>query len=354
MNCRGYACDRCWNDAVGRCLNCAPVVEPGSLAFAPPSVIRGTVVPIGEPVAAPTSPSFQRTDAQPSGTDAQPSGTDAVDAAGQRPRRGGARRMRRIPRATVAAAVVVSLSVLAIGVIVQRGGVLAPLSPSPTDLAPGGGSTPRVSATDVALSSPPVETSPAASVVGPSLPTSAATQSPSATESPPLQTPSQSSPASPAPTPLPTASLARPLHLPAITPGAACPHSVVRVLVSTLGPALGPGPVNPVGVGTDAVVSTAAQGGTWTENVTWISAPSYTGPALVRGRRLDGSGVIDFGTGVVASDNQLSLPTNEAMPASGAPGWRQWRSVVAVHGPGCYGFQVDGVTFSTLVLFEAR
>ena len=129
---------------------------------------------------------------------------------------------------------------------------------------------------------------------------------------------------------------------------------MVRVLAAALGPALGPGPVNPVGVGANGVVSTAAQGGTWIQNVTWISAPSYAGPALVRGQQLDGSGAIDFGTGVAADQRELSLPTNAAIASSLAPGWRQWRSVVSVPRPGCYGFQVDGVAFSTVVLFEAR
>jgi hypothetical protein len=107
-------------------------------------------------------------------------------------------------------------------------------------------------------------------------------------------------------------------------------------------------------VGVDGVVSTAAQGGAWIQNVTWIAAPSYTGPALVRGRQLNGDGTISFGAGVVANATQLDLAAGTWTTSSRAPGWRQWESITAVTKPGCYGLQIDGVGFSTVVVFEAR
>jgi hypothetical protein len=102
------------------------------------------------------------------------------------------------------------------------------------------------------------------------------------------------------------------------------------------------------------VVSTAAQGGSWIQTVTWIAAASYRGPALVRGRQLDGSRPISFGTGVVADATELSLTVDTAKTSSRAPGWRQWPSIVAVSQPGCYGLQIDGEGFSNIVIFEAR
>ena len=139
-----------------------------------------------------------------------------------------------------------------------------------------------------------------------------------------------------------------------MAPGARCPHSRARVLSPAFGPALGPGPVNPVGVGVDGVVSTDGQGGAWIHNVTWIAAPAYAGSARIRGHQLNGDGTISFGTDVVANASELALTPANALRASRAPGWRQWRSVLAVTKPGCYGLQIDGAGFSTVVIFDVR
>ena len=43
-------------------------------------------------------------------------------------------------------------------------------------------------------------------------------------------------------------------------------------------------------------------------NVTWVAAPSYTGPLLIRGAELGGSGSVGFGEGHVP-DDELQLLT---------------------------------------------
>ena len=168
-----------------------------------------------------------------------------------------------------------------------------------------------------------------------------------------LTQPSQAAPATLPVTPIDPTTLARPFHLPSPS-GAVCPHSKARVLSPAFGPALGPGPVTPVGIGTDGVLNAPQQGKVRVQTITWVIAPAYGGPALVRGRELGKSGTVQFGTGGVATANQLRLPAGGGTTPNGAPGWRSWSVTIAVPQSGCYGFQVDGVGFSTVILFEVR
>jgi hypothetical protein len=86
--------------------------------------------------------------------------------------------------------------------------------------------------------------------------------------------------------------------------------------------------------------------------VTWSSAPSYTGPVLIRGAELGGTGAVGFGEGRVPYDElQLLAP---GMGASRPPGGgREWLSFTRVRRPGCYAYQVDGTSFSTVIVFHA-
>lgn len=163
----------------------------------------------------------------------------------------------------------------------------------------------------------------------------------------PSPSPSPSSPVNPS-------SLAQVLHLPTVAKGDHCPHSVLRVMNSGLPPALGPGPINPTGPFTDGVLRTTAMGSALVAQIVWISAPSYPGPALVRGQALDGPGAVRFGAGSVPSAGQLRLPPGGGTSVAAAPGWRTWSIVISMPRPGCYGFQIDGIGFSTVVLFEAK
>lgn len=119
------------------------------------------------------------------------------------------------------------------------------------------------------------------------------------------------------------------------------------------GIAFGDGPVYPVGL-TDGVLSTDALDGMYRQKVLWVSAASYQGPVLIRGTRLGGPGVVQFSHGD-------SVPTTEFRvlePGAASPdeeaGWREWPSYTTVPQPGCYAYQVDGTTFSTVIVFEAR
>ncbi len=147
---------------------------------------------------------------------------------------------------------------------------------------------------------------------------------------------------------------ARPLKLPVLAPGQPCPKAAGRIVSPSFGPALGNGPVYPVGFGTAGVFDLAGaqeEGGWLYAKVLWVAAPSFRGPVLVRGRRLDASGDLRFerGPDPVA---ELTLHTNAHPPD--AAGWIDWPSYTRLRGPGCYAYQVDAPDFTLMIPFEMR
>lgn len=94
----------------------------------------------------------------------------------------------------------------------------------------------------------------------------------------------------------------------------------------------------------------------------WISRPSYDGPVLVRGGRLDRAGALGFG-------EDLPLRRSLRLPAGGwsgirigrregglarRAGWRVTAVPTLVRSPGCYAFQVDGLGFSYVLAFGVQ
>jgi hypothetical protein len=135
------------------------------------------------------------------------------------------------------------------------------------------------------------------------------------------------------------ASLRRPLHLPHST-GSGCPVSATSTPVSISG-----GP------------QLAAQrfvGSHWlAAHVTWRAAVGYHGPLLIRGRRLDGGGPVGFGEGHTPYD-ELQLLNSGRGEATTSGGGRAWLSLTRVQHPGCYAYQVDGTSFSRVIVFRVR
>lgn len=153
------------------------------------------------------------------------------------------------------------------------------------------------------------------------------------------------------------ATLDRPLHLPHIAPGARCPVSPLHSLGGFVAPGLGHGPVYPVLGGTALSFTYPPRdrffaGSAWGDNkVLWIATPRYRGPVLVRGRQLDGAHLVRFGQ---ARDPAAAMRMNAPSAYSlGEPaGWREWPSITRLAGGGCYGYQVDGTTFSSVIVFR--
>ena len=80
----------------------------------------------------------------------------------------------------------------------------------------------------------------------------------------------------------------------------------------------------------------------------WLTMPSYQGPVLIRGGRIDAPGALAFGEGPDVSE--LVIPPgdtlNEVNGYRTAPGGTYFRV------PGCYAWQVDDVGFSTIIVFR--
>jgi hypothetical protein len=135
------------------------------------------------------------------------------------------------------------------------------------------------------------------------------------------------------------ASLRRPLHLPHST-GSGCPVSATSTPVSSSGGS--------------RLTAQRFVGSHWlAAHVTWRAAVGYHGPVLIRGRRLDGGGAVGFGEGHTPYD-ELQLMNSGRGEATTSGGGRAWLSLTRVQHPGCYAYQVDGSSFSHVIVFRVR
>jgi hypothetical protein len=151
--------------------------------------------------------------------------------------------------------------------------------------------------------------------------------------------------------------LHRPLHLPHLERGQACPRTP-GLLANQFSPygtslAFGRGPVYPLIALTNAdgsaLVNMRGREDEWGAfKVLWLTAPSYSGPSLIRGRRIDARGLIRF-------QEDWGKPKELRIWGSGGSnnGWSDRASEELVRKPGCYAFQIDGTTFSRIVVFAA-
>ena len=152
--------------------------------------------------------------------------------------------------------------------------------------------------------------------------------------------------------------LRRPLHVPAVASGAACPVSKIdhRVAWSRLhifgGVGLGNGPVYP-GLGRGLLFATRDEqyGSRWFgTKVFWFVMPSYRGRVLIRGRRIDAPGRVGF-NGAKTPNPELRIEPNDTVSWTGQPRWsRGVPSGVRILTKGCYAFQIDGTSFSRIVV----
>jgi hypothetical protein len=149
----------------------------------------------------------------------------------------------------------------------------------------------------------------------------------------------------------------RSIRIPALTPGAPCPTTPpsgdLSALTGYVGTAFGRGPVYPGFPGDTQRAEiffhypprrgSRFYGSLWSgQKVMWILARGFAGPALVRGRQLDGRAEVRFDFGLMPS------PTRRLRGHSSNP------SFTRLHAPGCYAYQIDGLRFSYRVVFEAK
>jgi len=159
--------------------------------------------------------------------------------------------------------------------------------------------------------------------------------------------------------------LHRPLHVPQLAAAAHCPVSAADGRFDFtrygVGEGIGRGPVYPVMAGgVLGLVSgqgTEFAGSAWGGQKTlWFVSPRYKGPVLIRGRRVGPAGFVRFGRATVpaAELRILSGTSMNGNPAVADIGQRYLPSYTRLREPGCYAFQVDGLTFSYPVVFRAE
>jgi hypothetical protein len=171
----------------------------------------------------------------------------------------------------------------------------------------------------------------------------------------------------------------RPLNQPALAADGSCPsdssHDVKPVVTSGKG-----GPNFGFGAG-PAYLSGIVQlyPGAF-DNEIWMIDASYRGPVLIRGHQVNGAGAVSFqppttfagsnfsgagapppgpGVATVTIDGQvmtfyaeLDIPAAESnFPQSS---WRLFFARTHIDAPGCYAFQLDGLTFSTVIVFHVQ
>ena len=146
----------------------------------------------------------------------------------------------------------------------------------------------------------------------------------------------------------------RPLVQQQLEPGTPCPVTTETGQVGSYR-GLGPGPAYPFGthsVVTMRIPPPEGWGSEWsgTKRV-WLLDNRYVARALVRGHQLDGPNEMRFVYGRPGFTPEKIL---NPVPELQLDQWRDYPSLTRLRTPGCYAYQVDGRTFSYLVVFEAR
>lgn len=149
--------------------------------------------------------------------------------------------------------------------------------------------------------------------------------------------------------------LHRPFHIPA-KPAGKCPVTPATPVgpgVALLGQ--GSGPVFPLDAYPSlAVIPGGRKGQPWFPSawgggqMRWAARPAFSGPVLIRGRRLGGGAQVAFGPG-----QQPAIELHVEIPRRAAGTWWTASTYTRLKAPGCYAWQIDGPRFSRVVVFRA-
>jgi hypothetical protein len=154
------------------------------------------------------------------------------------------------------------------------------------------------------------------------------------------------------------AALKRPLHFPVLRPGQRCPASPGSPVNTSEfgGTALGKGLVRVLIADTgdlrhgvaDLINPTSSP--PWLALKTlWFSMPTYQGPFVIRAKRLGQPGPAALGEGPTVAP--LVVPPGPTL--NSGEGYREAPGGLWVRTPGCYAWQVDGLTFSEVLVVRA-
>jgi hypothetical protein len=153
--------------------------------------------------------------------------------------------------------------------------------------------------------------------------------------------------------------LHRPLHFPRLAPGQRCPVSPSQpVSWGTAGQQrlTGRGPAYLIGLsgapgGTISIAGSARDGlGWYGQKTPWAIRRSYDGPILVRGARIGRRGQVRFAPAYGDHFRELQWDAGADQGSPPDPDFRFLASATLVRVPGCYAFQIDGSSFSKIIV----
>ncbi len=141
----------------------------------------------------------------------------------------------------------------------------------------------------------------------------------------------------------------RPLVLPRLGPGEACPVSPHIDTPDYELLADGPVRLTTIGGWIDIALSPRDARGYFAAKAAWGIAQSYRGPIVISGRRLDRPGPVLFWNNF-GDHTRAARWADDDRPANPGQGFYWLPAAVYVKHVGCYGFQIDGTTFSAHVV----
>lgn len=154
--------------------------------------------------------------------------------------------------------------------------------------------------------------------------------------------------------------LLRRLHLPQLRPGQHCPVSPTHVVRPSYQTLIGRGPVYLIGVGGSgsATIDIGHSGrdglGWYGQKTPWLVNRTYDGPILVRGARIDRRGEIRLAKEHSQHLRRLYWPTGADQGLQPDPHFRFLASETLFRTIGCYAYQIDGVSFSRIIVVRVR
>ena len=154
----------------------------------------------------------------------------------------------------------------------------------------------------------------------------------------------------------PFADLRRPLDIEPLRARAACPRTPGGREAPKVAITIGDGPVYavlgmaeppPLAGGVVTLEDDIRREGWYWHKTLWAVSNRYRGPVLIRGARIDRRGRMRFGIDDHILHELSLAPEQETR-------WRYGVSTTLVRGPGCFAFQLDGRSFTDILVFEAR
>lgn len=170
---------------------------------------------------------------------------------------------------------------------------------------------------------------------------------------PPTPTPA----ATATPVPLATILHARPLRLPTLAPGSACPVTPSHLIDADTGDAAGDGPVYLVDDWQAILFPFArtANPPEWAaQDALFLITPGVEGAVLVHGHQLDGPNEVRFGKGDTPDVELAFNAPAKAHPGDLSNPWTEAFETPRLRVAGCYAVQVESEAASSVIVFRAE